>query len=150
MGPAALAQVLRRLPPREPDPNLLVGSDTADDAGVYRIDAERAFARESRASRRAAVGRRLRPARAREDALPVYTATSPGAAHPHVTEIPLDAIAGTLETAVPAAYAAARATGSPVVLLSPACASFDQFTGFEARGEAFRALVSQLPTAEAA
>jgi UDP-N-acetylmuramoylalanine--D-glutamate ligase len=29
-----------------------------------------------------------------------------------------------------------------VILLSPACASFDQFADFEARGDAFRALVS--------
>ena len=43
-------------------------------------------------------------------------------------------VAGTLDDAVPAARAAAVRTGSPVVLLSPACASFDQF---EARGERF-------------
>jgi hypothetical protein len=29
--------------------------------------------------------------------------------------------------------------------LSPACASFDQFANFEARGDAFRALVEALP-----
>jgi UDP-N-acetylmuramoylalanine--D-glutamate ligase len=51
-------------------------------------------------------------------------------------------IAGTLEAAVPAALAAARATDTPVVLLSPACASFDQFSGFDARGDAFRAQVA--------
>ena len=47
----------------------------------------------------------------------------------------------TLERAVPAADAAARALDVPVVLLSPACASFDQFSGFEARGARFAALV---------
>jgi UDP-N-acetylmuramoylalanine--D-glutamate ligase len=56
---------------------------------------------------------------------------------------------GTMETAV--AHAAADAARSqvaePVVLLSPACASFDQFKDFEARGDAFRALVSRLPAA---
>ena len=35
---------MRQLPrPRRRDPNLLVGSDTADDAGVYRLDARRAL-----------------------------------------------------------------------------------------------------------
>jgi UDP-N-acetylmuramoylalanine--D-glutamate ligase len=45
---------------------------------------------------------------------------------------------GTLERAV----AAARAAAAPgeVVLLSPACKSFDQFSDFEARGDAFRRL----------
>jgi UDP-N-acetylmuramoylalanine--D-glutamate ligase len=53
----------------------------------------------------------------------------------------------TLERAVPAAWQAARKLGVPVVLLSPACASFDQFTGFDARGDRFRALVSTLAEA---
>jgi len=31
-----------------------------------------------------------------------------------------------------------------VILLSPACASFDQFTSFEHRGDVFRELVADL------
>jgi UDP-N-acetylmuramoylalanine--D-glutamate ligase len=58
-------------------------------------------------------------------------------------------IVGTLEAAVPAALEAARRTGSGAVLLSPACASFDQFTSFEARGDAFRGLVANLANREA-
>ena len=49
-------------------------------------------------------------------------------------------VAGTLERAVELARAAA-APGM-VVLLSPACASFDQYTDFEARGEAFKLFVT--------
>ncbi|QOT11296.1 selenide, water dikinase SelD [Paenibacillus sp. JNUCC32] len=37
IGPADLAQVIRKLPQAEPNPNLLVGLDTSDDAGVYRL-----------------------------------------------------------------------------------------------------------------
>jgi UDP-N-acetylmuramoylalanine--D-glutamate ligase len=48
-----------------------------------------------------------------------------------------------LEKAVTAA--AENAKAGEVVLLSPACASFDQFKDFEARGEAFRAAVEALP-----
>jgi UDP-N-acetylmuramoylalanine--D-glutamate ligase len=51
--------------------------------------------------------------------------------------------AGTLEGAVEAAAAAAN-TGE-VVLLSPACASFDAFKDFEQRGGRFRELVEALP-----
>ena len=46
---------------------------------------------------------------------------------------------GDLETAVRAAAAAAEP--GDVVLLSPACASFDQFRDYEERGDRFRALV---------
>ena len=55
--------------------------------------------------------------------------------------------AGTLDRAVEEAARDAVASGldHPVVLLSPACASFDQFENFEARGTAFRNLVQKLP-----
>jgi UDP-N-acetylmuramoylalanine--D-glutamate ligase len=49
---------------------------------------------------------------------------------------------GELAAAVREAAGAARP--GEVVLLSPACASFDQFDDFEARGEAFRRLVLEL------
>jgi UDP-N-acetylmuramoylalanine--D-glutamate ligase len=54
-------------------------------------------------------------------------------------------VSGTLDAAVPASFAAARRLGAGTVLLSPACASFDQFPGFEVRGERFAELVAALP-----
>jgi UDP-N-acetylmuramoylalanine--D-glutamate ligase len=61
---------------------------------------------------------------------------------------------GTLDRAVATAFqdAAAALGQTPVVLLSPACASFDQFRDFEERGTRFRVLVdalARLPVREA-
>ncbi|MGB6229365.1 MAG: UDP-N-acetylmuramoyl-L-alanine--D-glutamate ligase [Litorimonas sp.] len=55
-------------------------------------------------------------------------------------------ISGTLRMALLCAARDALASGiaDPVVLLSPACASFDQFADFEVRGDAFRAEVKAL------
>ena len=49
---------------------------------------------------------------------------------------------GALATAV--TEAASAASAGEIVLLSPACASFDQFQDFEARGDEFRRLVREL------
>jgi UDP-N-acetylmuramoylalanine--D-glutamate ligase len=52
---------------------------------------------------------------------------------------------GAIEAAVAAAWADARACREEsVVLFSPACASFDQYSDFEERGDAFRAAVHAL------
>lgn len=62
-----------------------------------------------------------------------------GDAVPHV-------ISHTLDRAIASAAADADRDNAaePVVLLSPACASFDQFANFERRGDAFRAAVATL------
>jgi UDP-N-acetylmuramoylalanine--D-glutamate ligase len=54
---------------------------------------------------------------------------------------------GTIDRAVEASARDAAASGvkEPVVLLSPACASFDQYRNFEIRGDHFRELVLKLP-----
>jgi selenide, water dikinase len=43
IGPADLSEVIRTLPPSVPNPNLLVGIETSDDAGVYKLSDELAL-----------------------------------------------------------------------------------------------------------
>lgn len=59
-------------------------------------------------------------------------------------------VTGTLDQAIQKAFAAARGDDrpDPVVLLSPACASFDQFENFEKRGERFCELAMTLANAQ--
>jgi UDP-N-acetylmuramoylalanine--D-glutamate ligase len=59
-------------------------------------------------------------------------------------------VAGTLDRAVGMAKSDAEAAklAHPVVLLSPACASYDQFPNFELRGDRFRELVRAIPGLE--
>jgi UDP-N-acetylmuramoylalanine--D-glutamate ligase len=68
-----------------------------------------------------------------------------GASVPH-------AICGTLDKALDDAVAAAKRDGGQdgVILLSPACASFDQFKSFEHRGDEFIRLVAERGQAEVA
>jgi len=82
---------------------------------------------------------RIRKAYLIGEAAPQFAKTLDGKA-PYEVSVTLDA-------AVIAAAMAAAASNvpAPVVLLSPACASYDQFKDFEQRGDAFRSLVALLP-----
>ena len=71
------------------------------------------------------------------EAAPAFAKTLEGAAD--------YALCGDIERATAAAFRDAAAKGGEaVVLLSPACASFDQFPDFEVRGDAFRGAVQGL------
>jgi UDP-N-acetylmuramoylalanine--D-glutamate ligase len=59
-----------------------------------------------------------------------------GAEGPRIGEVVAGDVDGTLDAAV--AHAEELAVRGDVILLSPACASYDQFANFEERGEAFR------------
>jgi hypothetical protein len=65
--------------------------------GSASMDAERAFAREARARRRASMVRRLRREPSDCGRLAVYDESARRSGLPRVREIPLDAIAGTVE-----------------------------------------------------
>jgi UDP-N-acetylmuramoylalanine--D-glutamate ligase len=86
-----------------------------------------------------------------EDFTPLAAAVGPNVRSIHLigdeaerlaAALPGAHVDGDLSAAV--ADAADAAEPGDVVLLSPACASFDQFANFEARGDAFRQLVAQL------
>jgi UDP-N-acetylmuramoylalanine--D-glutamate ligase len=70
-----------------------------------------------------------------EKAFARRAAATPSAAAPYV-------VLRDLEAAL--RYAAATAHAGDVVLLSPACASFDQYRNYEQRGEHFIELVARL------
>ncbi len=90
-----------------------------------------------------------------EDLRPLF----PAVAKAYLIGAATDLFAATLEGAVPyercgaldvataraAADAAASDFAHPVVLLSPACASYDQYRSFEHRGQHFRELVAAIP-----
>jgi UDP-N-acetylmuramoylalanine--D-glutamate ligase len=81
-----------------------------------------------------------------EDFAPLGAAVGPnvrsihliGAEGPRIGEVVAGDVDGTLAAAV--ARAEQLAKPGDVILLSPACASYDQFANFEERGEAFRRL----------
>jgi UDP-N-acetylmuramoylalanine--D-glutamate ligase len=84
-----------------------------------------------------------------EDFAPLAAALGPNVKSVHVIGETADELAAVLPRATRAgdlATALARIAAEPgdVVLLSPACASYDQFKDFEHRGEEFRRLVANL------
>jgi UDP-N-acetylmuramoylalanine--D-glutamate ligase len=85
-----------------------------------------------------------------EDFTPVAAAIGPNVRSVHLVgveaarigEVVEGHVDGTLERAL--AHAGSLAQPGEIVLLAPACASYDQFRNFEERGEAFRRLVEAL------
>lgn len=76
----------------------------------------------------------------------IATAYTIGEAGPHFADIlePLMPVERCEMLAEAVKQAMGRAKPGDVVLLSPACASFDQFKDYEARGDAFRQIVAEL------
>lgn len=97
--------------------------------------------------------------KAKEGGITPLKSFFPRIAHAYLIGESSDAFAATLEGKVPytrcgtldvavgkaAEDAGKSSENQPVVLLSPACASFDQFRNFEIRGERFRELVRAIP-----
>jgi UDP-N-acetylmuramoylalanine--D-glutamate ligase len=84
-----------------------------------------------------------------EDFAPLAAAIGPNVKSVHVIGETADELADVIPQAeragdLAAALAAIEAQAGDVVLLSPACASYDQFRDFEERGEEFRRLVQNL------
>jgi UDP-N-acetylmuramoylalanine--D-glutamate ligase len=84
-----------------------------------------------------------------EDFTPLAAAIGPNVRSIHVIGETADELAAAIPRArrdgdLSTALAAVDARPGDVVLLSPACASYDQFSDFEERGEEFRRLVQNL------
>ena len=69
------------------------------------------------------------------EAAPAFAGALEQAGYTHVTQ------SATLDEATDRAIAGSVAAGGLPVVLSPACASFDQFVDFEARGDAFKQII---------
>jgi UDP-N-acetylmuramoylalanine--D-glutamate ligase len=82
---------------------------------------------------------RIRKAYLIGEAAKEFAATLDGKVENEIDEV--------LSVAIDAAARDAEASGAkePVVLLSPACASFDQYPNFEVRGQAFTVIVRAMP-----
>jgi UDP-N-acetylmuramoylalanine--D-glutamate ligase len=84
-----------------------------------------------------------------EDFAPLAAAIGPNVRSVHLIGETADELAAVLPQAardgdLATAVRSIRAREGDVVLLSPACASYDQFRDFEERGEEFRRLVQNL------
>ena len=87
------------------------------------------------------------PLRTRHARVVAIGEATPLIVHAFKDAVPVEQ-AATLQTAVARAYEVARADGRDVVLLAPACASFDMFRDYAERGQVFKKEVMRLVEAE--